>query len=256
MSSLKKLGAYKGLTQEERQIIKDIEASFVDKTKSKTVKKKSFAPSSLGWNEGKCARAWFFKFEGTDIEETITFKSASNMKSGSDRHDVLQEYLSENPSLDIEIEQELTNVSPPIRAFADGVILRNGKKYPLEIKTAGTAGFEYREQTYIPAAYHKVQLIPYMVILNSDMGFFLYENKENYDRILIPVRMADYAEYAEYLFGWMRKVYAAFEENKLPDFFTGKRSNSKVCKECPFYTQCHEEGPTDNPKIDLLELPE
>ena len=49
MSSLKKLGAYKGLTQEERQIIKDIEASFVDKTKSKTVKKKSFAPSSLGW---------------------------------------------------------------------------------------------------------------------------------------------------------------------------------------------------------------
>lgn len=253
--SLKKFIAYKGLTPAQREIIKEIESSFTDEVRKKTVKKKSFAPSSLGWNEGKCPRAWFYKFEGADVEETISFRSKSNMETGSVRHEFLQNFLSDNPNLEIEIEVELTNDSPPIRAFADGVIVWDGKKYPLEIKTAGVNGYEYREETYVAADYHKAQIIPYMVILGSEMGFFLYENRDTYDHIIIPIRMADYQEYAEYLFDWMRRVYAAYEENKLPQYFPGKRTNSKVCKECPFKKVCDEDGATENEPIALLELP-
>ncbi len=255
MSKLKRMLASEKLTPEQKLLVQKIKASFTDETKTSYVKKKTFAPSSLGWGEGKCPRAWFIKFNGTEIEETVSFKQKSNMESGSDRHAFLQEYIANNPELEVEIEQELKCVDPPIRAFAD-VVLKTEPRIPVEIKTASDQAFVYRTASFKPAAYNKLQLLIYCYILESELGFLFYENRNDFENLLIPVFMSEEQEYMDYLIKWLRDVYAAYESDVIPNFFEGKRSNSKICKECPFAKQCEELGEVEGAvDIQLLEMP-
>ena len=256
MSKLKKLLAAEKLTAEQKDLVRKIKESFTDETKKSYIKKKTFAPSSLGWGEGKCPRAWFIKFTGVDIEQTTSFKQKSNMDSGSDRHDFLQKYLAANEELEIVIEQELKSIDPPIRAFADAV-LKLGEEYiPLEIKTASDQAYGYRVSSFKPAAYNKLQLLIYCFILDAKLGLLFYENRNDFENLIIPVFMADEKEYMDYLVQWLRDVYAAFESGFIPNFFEGKRKNSKICNECVFAQQCEDIGEVDGGKnIDLLVMP-
>lgn len=264
MSKLQKMLASEKLTPEQRDLVKKIKASFTDETKVSKIKKKTFAPSSLGWGEGKCPRAWFIKFNGAEVEQTTSFKQKSNMESGSDRHAFLQKYIAENPDLDVVIEQELKSVDPPIRAFAD-VVLQTEPKIPVEIKTASDQAFAYRTSAFKPASYNKLQLLIYCWILESEIGFLLYENRNDFENLIIPVFMKEEQEYLEYLLGWLRDVYAAYESDKIPNFFDGKRKNSKICGTCPYKGQCDEAGEVEGavdiqllvmPGIDVSEEPE
>lgn len=260
MSKLAKMLATQRLTAEEKRIVTEIGKSFVDQEQNRYVKKKSFAPSSLGYNEGKCPRAWYLKFNGVDSEDVLTFKGRSNMETGTNRHELLQEYLAANPNLDIDIEVELTAEDPPIRAFADGIMhMKDGSDgvIPLEIKTSGDQAFAYRVTSFKAANYHKLQLLIYCWIKDARMGVLLYENRNDFEHTKIPVFVEDHQEYLDYLLDWLRTVYKAYTDDTVPNFFEGKRKNSKICKDCPFYKPCHELGEKENGvDIKLLELPE
>lgn len=258
MSKLQKMLAWQGLTDSQKEIVQKLKDSFNDEVITKEVKKVSFSPSALGWGEGKCPRRWYFYFNGIEVTETLTAKSKFSMQNGTDSHAMLQEQFEKNPELDIEIEREIKYSDPPIRGFIDGVIQSSdGKEIPIEIKTANDMAFGYRKTSFKAASYHKLQLLMYLNVIDADFGLFFYFNKNDYDNLIIPLERDEAAEqYIEYLFDWMRKVHAAYEADTLPNFFEGKRKNSKICGDCPISKACHERGEAENGvDLPLLELP-
>lgn len=255
ISRLSKLVAWGKLDAEEKAIVSKIKASFTAETVEKEVKKKSFSPSKIVYGSGSCPRFWFFMFSGVNLIETFEHESKRAMQAGTDAHADLQEKLKNRSGLDIEIEQELISTDPPIRAFADGVITtEDGKKIPLEIKTTRTEAYEVRERNFHGADSNILQLLVYMKILGADKGFLLYENRNDFRNLVIPVYMDDEnTKLVDELFDWMRSTRKAYDESTLPMFFKGRRSNSKICKDCPVRTICDEagEGVVDLPLLRL-----
>ena len=258
MSKLAKMLAWEKLTPEQRAAVQEIKNSFADKIEVKDTTKTTFSPSALGWGSGKCPRRWYFLFNGAETVETLTAESRYNMQNGTDLHEITQGMLEDNPNLKIDIEVEVKNEDPPIRGFIDGVINADGDPIILEIKSAKDVAYGYRETSFEAAAYHKLQVSIYMALLKSKLGLFFYLNKNSYDNLIIPFVMDDKTQaYVDYLFDWMRTTRKAFEENTLPNYFAGKRSNSKVCSSCPVKKVCDQAGEVrGGVDIPLLELPE
>lgn len=254
MSKLARMLAKERLSEEQLQVVQAIQNSFEPKTETEIVEKTSFSPSSLGWSSGKCSRRWYLAFSGTEATEEISYRSESNMSNGSARHEHLQEALSNNEQLDVDIEVDLVHEDPPIHGFVDAHI--KSQNIPIEIKTASDQAFAYRVTKFAPANYHVLQLIIYMRILKSELGLLFYENRNDFENLIIPVFYRDYEEYADYLFDWLRQVRKAYDDGTMPNFFEGHRSNSKICKTCIFKSACDAAGEKDNGvDLPLLEMP-
>jgi CRISPR/Cas system-associated exonuclease Cas4 (RecB family) len=58
-------------------------------------------------------------------------------------------------------------------------------------------------------------------------------------------------EKIEVVIEWLREVYRAYDEGKLPE--RPYRSNSKECKDCPFTAWCKEQ-PDGDIKLEPLEF--
>jgi CRISPR/Cas system-associated exonuclease Cas4 (RecB family) len=255
ISRLSKLAAWGRLDEKEKDIVSKIKNSFSDEVTSRDVKKKSFSPSKIVWGEGACPRFWYFMFSGVTVNEVFTHESKRAMQSGTDAHADLQDKLLKRSGLDIVIEQELRYADPPIRAFADGVITtEDGKKIPLEIKTTRTEAYEVRERNFHGADGNIVQLLVYMKILGADKGFLLYEDRNDFRNLVIPVYMdEENTKLVDDLFEWMRQTRRAFDDQTIPAYFKGRRSNSKICKDCPVKELCDNtgEGIVDLPLLKL-----
>lgn len=216
--------------------------SFVDLQKENHVQKKSFSPSRLSWSSGICARRNWFLFNGVTEKETVSAFAQDNMQNGTDSHERLQKSILSGP-LDAECEVQLQSDDPPINSYCDVVVHYNGQDVPIEIKTSNDIAFEYRNAKQKASDYHIFQLLIYMKLLNSDLGFIMYENKNTYEKILIPVRMdAENREIIESAFEWMQKVYKAYEDQQMPMFFKNRRKNSKICNDCPVREHCEQAG--------------
>lgn len=242
----------------QQAVVDKIYNAFQDEKIVREIKKTGFSASALGWASGKCPRRWYFAFKGTEGEEMFSSYSRKNMANGTAMHEAIQEILSKDPDLNILIEEEIWHENPPLHGFIDGVITADdGEEILLEIKSANDLAFAYRQTKFESASYHKLQLLIYLKVKGKTLGLFLYENKNDYDDVLIPLFMdEENQKYIDYVFDWMREVYAEFEKDVVPDFFSGKRSNSKICKECPFFTACHDLGEVSaGKKIELLVLP-
>ena len=82
-----------------------------------------------------------------------------------------------------------------------------------------------------------MQLIIYMKILGKKLGILLYENKNTHELHAITVEPnEEYIAWADYAFDWMKRVYAQWKSEKIPQ--KPYRSNSKVCKSCPVSAAC------------------
>lgn len=233
-----------GLSQprDVKEITKGIIDSFVDTDRDEFVKKTTFSPSRLAWNEGRCPRYWYFLFKGVQHKETITSFAKNNMANGTDAHERLQKQISEGP-LEVVIEEQLRYSDPPINSFCDVIVEYQGKRVPIEIKTCSQVAYEYRESSRKAADYHILQLLVYMKILDTDLGFIMYENKNGYDKLMIPVRMTpELKAYIDDAFEWMRNALKAFEEDTMPTYFKGRRKNSKMCGRCPIKESCDAAG--------------
>lgn len=252
MSKLAEMLAAEKLSEQQKHIVKEIRKALnAEEHSEKTYLKTGFSASTLSFGKGACPRWWYFAFSGTPGSESVSSLSLDRMHTGTFRHAELQERLAKIGA-EIEIEKEIHNVDPPMRGFVDAVI----DGIPVEIKTMGATGYDYRAANFNPAAYHKMQLIIYCTILQSELGFFIYENRDSFDKKIIPMFMDEEKwEYSKYLFDWMRQVKQAFDDKQLPTYFKGKRVNSKICKECPVKETCDAtgQGVVDIP---LLEAPE
>lgn len=216
--------------------------------------KTSFAPSSIGYGSGTCARRWYFDFEGGPTREDDTDStSLANMAYGTDAHTRIQAVFDQTGIL-IKEEVDIIHEDPPIKGYADLLIEWQGEEVVGEIKTTTQESFVSKKSKNQPAAYHLLQVLIYMKVLGLDTGFLLYENKNTQTLMILPVYMTEANQkFVDETFEWMQKVYKNWEEQTLP-----KRPysiKSIACKSCPFTKHCWEEQEEGVTEIERLNIP-
>jgi len=217
-------------------IIKGYEAS--NQTKFQT--KKTFAPSSIVYSGGNgiCPRYWYLAFQGGEFVYKNEGKSIANMDSGSDRHKRIEEAM-QGAKVLTKSEFDLVYDDPPIYGKVDCLINWKDTEYVGEIKTKDDEGFKYYKRSMKPSSYHVLQLLIYMKILKSKKGLIIYENKNTHDILILPVNVnQSHVDFVNYLFDWMKQVYAAWENKTLPKIpFRGEKQ-IKLCDKCPLQQEC------------------
>ena len=148
----------------------------------------------------------------------------------------------------IENEKDTRHDDPPIYGKVDSFINWKEVEYVVEIKTCNAEAFERHKRSKSASNYHILQLLIYMKIYKKKNGILLYENKNTHEMLAVPVNInKNHVEFVDYLFDWMREVYASWVDKKLPE--VPFRSNDiKICQACPLQAAC-KEAPVGDVKI-------
>jgi CRISPR/Cas system-associated exonuclease Cas4 (RecB family) len=203
----------------------------------KHTQKKTFAPSTIAYGHGECARYWYLAFDGQTFEDNADAYGAANMTAGTKSHERIQSAMANVPDFLIDSEFKITYSDPPIFGYGD--VMLNWQDEPLlgEIKTMMNEGFEYRKAHMKPKTGHLIQLLIYMKILKKAKAVLIYENKNNHELLILPVEVNDhYRRWVDQAFDWMRTVRKAWVDRTIPK--KNYRSNSKICKNCPIQKAC------------------
>jgi CRISPR/Cas system-associated exonuclease Cas4 (RecB family) len=200
--------------------------------------KKTFAPSTVGYGHGTCARYWWIAFNGAEFTENIPAANIASMKSGTDAHERIEKLIEKTGMLK-EREREIKSNYPPVRGYADIVLEINDEEIIGEIKTIKDQYFIQRKGEGSPSPSHLLQLLIYMKIEGAKEGFVLYENKNDNELLSIPIQMNEKnEEYIDYVFDWMNSVYKKYKDGDIPK--RGYTKSTWVCKNCPVSDTCLE----------------
>jgi len=199
------------------------------------MQKKSFSPSTIGYGYGNCPRYWYMAFSGAEFVDDNDAQAVANMQYGTEAHARLQKLISNFSEYRAQ-EVEIYNEYPPIRGFAD-LVMDYDVNVIGEIKTAKQEVWDTRQSEMSPTSNHMLQLLIYMHIKEFDEGFFVYENKNTQEILVIPVMMNEKnKKIIDELFLWLREVYDNFKDGDLPMRpFTKTQS---ACKYCPLKKSC------------------
>lgn len=242
------------------------EASRRGGRKNGFTKKKSFSPSSFyDKGNGVCPRYWYYAFHGAEFEYENTARQRANMDAGTAAGERIAK-LFDDAGLLRDSEVKVTYDDPPIFGYMDLAVTWQGEDMVGEVKTTKTESFQYRASTMKPPGYQLVQLLLYMYVFKKEKGFFVIEDKNTHQLLILPIKMTDERlALVERILDWMRMVKKASDDDLLPIRpFTQKSPN---CKSCPVQKVCWEgfvkqtktrEGADPNPGVvDLppLEVP-
>lgn len=217
--------------------------------------KKSFSPSTLGYGHGNCPRYWYMAFSGTNFIDDNDAIAVANMQQGTQAHDRLQGLISQFPQF-VTMEEELLNEYPPIRGFID-LVMDYGKPVLGEIKTAKQEVWDTRRVTMASSSNHMLQLLTYMHVKNVEEGFFLYENKNTQEVLVIPISMTDKnKKIINELFSWMCDVWDNFQNGDMPTKPEGASKTKMPCTYCPVKKECwSKKADPGSVDIPLYEVP-
>jgi len=219
------------------------------------MQKKSFSPSSFGYGQGNCPRYWYMAFSGAYFIDNNDAQAVANMAYGTQAHERIQGMIEKigMPVSDVETEIEIKNDYPPIRGFIDLVFKWDGQPVLGEIKTAKQEVWDTRQAEMSPSSNHLLQLLTYMKLKQIDEAFFLYENKNTQELLLIPVQMNERnKEIIEGLFLWLCEVYDNYSNGDIP--MRPFLKTSYTCKSCPIKKECWA-GETGTVQIEAYEVP-
>jgi hypothetical protein len=237
------------------------DAYLATKRPDGSMTKKSFSPSSFGYGQGNCPRYWYMAFSGAHFIDSNDAQAVANMAQGTQAHDRLQKLISSQSSdlfktnslKDVKTEIEITNEYPPIRGFIDLVINWDDEEVIGEIKTAKQEVWDTRQAEMSPSANHMLQLLTYMKLRNVKEAFFLYENKNTQEILLIPIQLTEKnKKIIDDLFLWLCEVYDNFKDGGLPMRPFAK--TSYACKSCPIKKECWA-GEAGEVQIEPYEVP-
>lgn len=217
-------------------------------------KKKSFAPSSIGYQHGTCPRYWHIAFSGAHFEEKAEAWNIAVMGSGTDAHERIQTALEKSGTLEGK-EVSLENDSPPIFGYIDVILNVDGERVVGEIKTTGADAFRYRSTTGRPAPAHLYQILIYMKLMELDTGFIMYEDRDSLQVAVVEVSMDDvHKEMVDDAFEWMEAVYNNWNSGgEIPKAPWTKRN--KACRGCPVFDACWDgKLPVGSDNIGAMEI--
>jgi CRISPR/Cas system-associated exonuclease Cas4 (RecB family) len=238
-----------------------IERGYMSQAReSKHTQKKSFAPSSIGYGHGTCARYWYQAFNGAFFNEKVDALGVANMSNGSAGHERLEKVF-EDAGVLVAKEIKMTLNDPPIFGFIDVMVKIDGETVVGELKTARSESFEWRKSTMKPTGNHLYQILIYMKATGKNTGFMFYENKNDQTFLVIPVKMnARNEKILNDALDWLRKVYKNWEDGEgtnknIPQRPWTKRN--QICRNCPLYEACWPEkgeAPTSEVVIEPMEV--
>lgn len=235
-------------------------ASMESGRKSKWTKKTSFAPSGIGYGNGTCPRFWYYAFHGAHFDyDDTTARQRANMDAGTAAGERIAKLVEQTGMLNA-AEVKVEHQDPPIFGFMDLAVTWQDEEMIGEVKTTRDETWNYRRNTMKAPGYQLIQLLIYMKVFNKEKGFFLIENKNTHELLIIPVKMTDSnRQLIDDVFDWMRMVKKNSDEDNLPIRpFTQK---SLPCKSCPVRATCWEgyvkttakrEGSDPNPGTVML----
>ena len=222
---------------------KKFEEEFKDTYESKAgfTTKKTFAPSTMGYGHGNCARYWFLAFSGSDFIDTANVQAKAAMENGNFVHNRLQSRFSKMDKSYRVIDHEIDtwHDDPPIHGYLDTLIedLDNSQLVPLELKSAKDEQFSMKKHTLEASSNQMIQLLTYMKIHGYPQGCFVYENKNDQTLLFIVINMDEENEkLIDYVFNWLRGVYDLYENKTLPT--RAFERASYTCKGCPVKPTC------------------
>jgi len=218
--------------------------------------KKSFSPSSLGYGHGNCPRYWYMAFSGVVFVDDNDSVAVANMAQGTQAHERLQKLIKTMPEFVAE-EEEIINEYPPIRGFIDLIMEYDGETVIGEIKTAKQEVWDTRQSEMKSSGNHMLQLLTYMKLKNAKEGFFLYENKNTQEILLIPVSMNEKnKKIIEDTFIWLQEVWDNFKDGDLPMRPQGAIKSRMPCTYCPIKKACWaKDAEMGTVQIELFEVP-
>jgi len=218
--------------------------------------KKSFSPSSLGYGHGNCPRYWYMAFSGVVFIDDNDSVAVANMAQGTQAHERLQKLIKTMPEF-VSEEEEIINEYPPIRGFIDLIMNYDGETVIGEIKTAKQEVWDTRQSEMKPSANHMLQILTYMKLKNAKEGFFLYENKNTQEILLIPVSMNDKnKQIIEETFMWLQEVWDNFKDGGLPMKPAGASKTKMPCTYCPIKKACWaKDADPGTVQIELYQVP-
>jgi CRISPR/Cas system-associated exonuclease Cas4 (RecB family) len=235
---IKKVDKAKTYDFDTQKLIEKINSGYIATRGPKHQQKKTFAPSTIAYGHGECARYWYLAFDGNIFEDNADAYGAANMTAGSLSHERIQKAMKDAGIL-LDAEFKVTYSDPPIFGYGDVMLDWEGEELLGEIKTMGNEGFEYRKAKGTAKTGHMIQLLIYMKIFKKRTAVMIYENKNNHELLIIPVEVNDYyRQWVDNAFEWMRTVRKAWVDRTLPK--KNYRSNSKICKNCPLQKVCSE----------------
>jgi CRISPR/Cas system-associated exonuclease Cas4 (RecB family) len=215
--------------------------------------KKSFSPSSLGYGHGNCPRYWYMAFSGAMFIDDNDSVAVANMAQGTQAHERLQNLIKTMPEFRSE-EEEILNDYPPVKGFADLVMEYDKEMVIGEIKTAKQEVWDARQSEMKSTPNHLLQLLTYMKIKKAKEGFFLYENKNTQEIIVIPISMNEKnTKIIEDTFSWMCEVWDNFKDGDLPMRPPGVSKTKLPCTYCPVKKECYA-GLTGTVQIEMLDI--
>lgn len=199
-------------------------------------KKKSFAPSGVGYGSGTCPRYWYHAFHGANFVYDNTAQQRANMDAGTAAGERIAKLFKEAGMLNA-AEFKIINEDPPIFGYGDLAVTWQGEQMVGEVKTTRTEMFQTRASTMAAPGYQLIQLLIYMKVLGKEKGFFVIENKNDHGILILPIKMTEANnKLVEDVFEWMRVVKAASDADTMPTRpFT---KSSKECKSCPVSGDC------------------
>lgn len=256
-----KLKNRKGLDPTE--IANAIEQGFLNKRRpdKEWTEKTTFAPSTIAYGHGCCARYWNIVFNGlANFTDTTDALGVANMSLGSVFHDEIQGAL-ESAGLLVEAEKEIKIEDPPIRGFLDAIVNWNDENVVCEIKTTRQESFVFKETSGKPSANHLIQLLIYLRATGLQRGFLLYVNKNDQTFLVIPVELDETnTKIIDDVFDWLRTVKEAHNLGIMPAIpfrrnrETGLPSNA-TCRGCPVQTACFADPDSGKILIPVMEVP-
>jgi len=180
--------------------------------------------------------------------------AVANMAQGTQAHERLQKLIATMPEFK-STEEEIVNEYPPIRGFIDLIMEYDNELVIGEIKTAKQEVWDGRQSEMKPTANHLLQLLTYMKLKKAKEGFFLYENKNTQELIVIPISMNEKnTEIIEDAFLWMREVWDNFKDGDLPMKPAGATKSKMPCTYCPIKKECYA-GLTGTVQIESYKVP-
>jgi CRISPR/Cas system-associated exonuclease Cas4 (RecB family) len=257
------LGFKKKSGLDANAISQAIEAGYLAQRRGdKVTTKKTFAPSTIGYGHGNCARYWYHGFDGVLFEDTTDALGVANMAYGTDAHTRIQKILEDQGML-VAAEVEITLQDPPIRGYMDALVRWKDEVVVAEIKTTRQESFVFKQVSGKGSPNHMIQLLIYLKATGKQKGFLLYENKNDQSFLVVPVEMTPANEAKlESVLEWLRTVRKAWEDQDLPNrpFRSkkdedGNRLIGKVCQSCPVRKACWEDSPEGTNKISKMEMP-
>lgn len=239
--------------------IKDIYSEALRSAALRTAEEKtkvSFAPSSIGYGNGKCSRYWYLAFDGAMFDPKIDDMGAANLLHGRYVHDKIEE-LFRNTEEFVSTEAEVFLKDPPVRGFIDVILKIDGEWVIVEVKSIRSEKFNIKANSQKPDVHHLYQMLIYLKGTGKDRGVLLYENKNDQSIAMIPIEMDEENEkIINDAFAWMREVYNNWESGPNGENLP-KRNFTKstwVCKSCPLFNTCWNERDAGTVEIAPMEV--